>query len=410
MGDGHGHGHSHDSDEHEHGTLFIDAGPVNMALQSGDRTSPWPHSSDDPTATKTLRSRYSAEMYRRFRSLKGAIRTGIVERNALGELTVEPGRRRPTSGLSKRDVLQAYPIGPPSDPERFPDFDSCVDAIADPPDVTREEARAICGKWQQRIEGEIHSRFADADFEGYQDINIDPPDRNQFDFPSDERKVDRFMEWLERQVGRGILESDVRERSVSAHRQWMNVYIRSAYERGVTHADAALVDAGVIPPGNTLDDVFRAPQHADAAGLIFTRSYRELEGVTDAMGQQISRVLADGITQGWNPRKTAREINDRVDKVGLYRARLIARTETIRAHNEASLNRFQDVAQRIQGVTAIVEFSTAGDSRVCPICLGLEGTTYTIEEARGLIPVHPNCRCAWLPVPETVASPFVPGS
>jgi hypothetical protein len=51
-------------------------------------------------------------------------------------------------------------------------------------------------------------------------------------------------------------------------------------------------------------------------------------------------------------------------------------------------------------VEADVEHQTAGDSRVCPQCASLQGTRYTIAEARGVVPVHPRCRCAWKPVVE----------
>ena len=369
--------------------------PLNAGLQAGDRSSPWPHSSDDPTATKTVRARYAAEAYRRFRALKGAIRTAIVDREVFGDITPGPGTKTPRP-ITFHDDYTAYPIGPPSDPDRFPDFDTCVDAITDPPDTTREDAAEICGSWQQRIEGE---RAMNA----YQGINIQPPTRGAFDFPSDERKIEAFMEWLDEQVDRGILESHLARREVTAASQWQNVYLRSAYEKGVTHADAALVDANVIPPTQTVDAVFRVPQHADAAGMIYTRAYRELDGVTSAMGQQISRTLAEGISQGQNPRRMATAINDRVDKVGLHRARLIARTETIRAHNESSLNRYADVRDRIEGVTALVEFTTAGDGRVCPECASLDGMVVEVDSGRGEIPVHPNCRCAWLPVPAGTA-------
>ena len=36
---------------------------------------------------------------------------------------------------------------------------------------------------------------------------------------------------------------------------------------------------------------------------------------------------------------------------------------------------------------------TVGDDRVCDICESYEGNTYTLAEARALIPAHPNCRC-----------------
>src|SRR5690606_28972829 len=40
---------------------------------------------------------------------------------------------------------------------------------------------------------------------------------------------------------------------------------------------------------------------------------------------------------------------------------------------------------------------TAGDDSVCELCGSLEGVIFTVEEARGLLPRHPNCRCAWIP-------------
>ena len=151
-------------------------------------------------------------------------------------------------------------------------------------------------------------------------------------------------------------------------------------------------------PSPALAETFNAPIHADALGILYTRNYRELKGITDAMDQEISRVLTRGFAEGWNPRKMAREINDRVDKVGLTRARTLARTETIHAHSEATLNRYESMLGADAQVTGKAELLTAGDRRVCPICESLEGTVFSLTEARGVVPVHPNCRCAFLPV------------
>lgn len=42
-----------------------------------------------------------------------------------------------------------------------------------------------------------------------------------------------------------------------------------------------------------------------------------------------------------------------------------------------------------------VDIKTAGDDRVCSDCLEIEDNNpYTIEEAMGLLPVHPDCRCS----------------
>jgi SPP1 gp7 family putative phage head morphogenesis protein len=155
---------------------------------------------------------------------------------------------------------------------------------------------------------------------------------------------------------------------------------------------------GIVGADEVSSSAFNAPRHTDAAQMLYARAYRELEGVSGKMGQEMSRVLAEGLTEGKNPRVIASDLNERVDDVGIRRGRVIARTETIRAHNEGALNRYQDFGNRLDGVTVKAEFATAGDARVCPICAGLEGRKFKLEEVRGLIPVHPLCRCTYLPV------------
>lgn len=329
-------------------------------------------SSDDPTATKTIRSRWSAEMYRRFRALKGVVREAIIDNDVLGlrenapePSVVQPGV--PSSGMNVRSETNGLRV--------------YSDGI-------------------ETTEPNVYGR-ALAMNQGIGPNAMSPPYPGAFNFPTDEEKVDAFMAWLDEQERRGVLEiTRVDGRDVVAHNGWQNTYVRSAYRRGMEKGEWAMESAGIDVPGQTVDSLFRSPQHADALGLLYTRAFRELDGVTGAMDQNISRTLAEGLSQGWNPNKTAREINNRIGAIGLHRGRLIARTETIRAANEAALNRYQDLQGRIAGVTAVVEFSTAGDDRVCPECAALDGAIYDLEDARGVIPVHPNCRCLWLPVPE----------
>jgi hypothetical protein len=45
-----------------------------------------------------------------------------------------------------------------------------------------------------------------------------------------------------------------------------------------------------------------------------------------------------------------------------------------------------------------VDVVTAGDNDVCQVCIDIaDGGPYTIKQARGLIPAHPWCRCAFIP-------------
>lgn len=98
-------------------------------------------------------------------------------------------------------------------------------------------------------------------------------------------------------------------------------------------------------------------------GLLYTRTFNELKGITEAMDQQISRVLSEGMAQGLGPAKIARNITDRVDKIGITRARTMARTEVIRAHHVATINTYREA--QVEGVRVKAEWSTAGDMRVC---------------------------------------------
>lgn len=229
---------------------------------------------------------------------------------------------------------------------------------------------------------------------------VNEPGRQfQFAFPRSSDKVSSFMDWLYAEQSATILEvqrgAPLRS---AAERAWSNVYIDSAYQRGIRQAGQELRAAGANVSDRYLDTAFNLPVHADRVGLIYTRVYSDLKGVTDAMDAQISRVLARGLAEGLGPMEMARNIVDRVDSIGITRARTIARTEVIAAHAEASLNSYEEAG--LEGVAVSAEFVTAGDNAVCPECEDLEGKTFLIDEARGMIPVHPNCRCAFIPVIE----------
>lgn len=214
------------------------------------------------------------------------------------------------------------------------------------------------------------------------------PQPGAFRFDTNARKVQGFMNWLRQAQREGILEiSSGVPNSMAANASWQNTYIDSAYQKGIRDAYKR---AGK-PMGP-----FNAPVHADAAGLIYTRAYEDLEGITQVMSTQISRSLAQSMVEGRSAMDTARRLADRVDKVGITRARTIARTEMTRAYGEATLNSYKEMG--VHGVEVEAEFSTAGDDSVCPECEELEGKIYSLEEASGLIPVHPNCRCAYIPV------------
>jgi len=291
----------------------------------------------DPTRTITLRRRWSQDMAGRFIRVRAAVREAVVDNDVLG-LT---DSRLPINVVSRNQQLE------------IPGFKA-------------------------------------------------------YDFPRASEKVDAFMSWLREMANKEIMgeaaweagrRTGERRLLRSADQRWTDVYVRTAYQRGIAHGRRELNKVGIPVPAKDQDirAAFNQPFHAERVGLLYSRVFTDLRGVTDAMAQQMSRVLAQGLAEGINPRQMARNLSGRVDKIGITRARTIARTETIRAQAEAAINEYE--AAGIDQIDLKVEWATAGFN-VCPICIRLAGRgPYTTREIRGMIPAHPNCRCA--PIPHT---------
>ncbi|WP_394743350.1 minor capsid protein [Natronococcus roseus] len=215
------------------------------------------------------------------------------------------------------------------------------------------------------------------------------PFSNRTNLESNREKHDEFMSWLRNQQDSGAVEVISREE---------NTYIRSAYESGLRDAHGHLTDAGIDPlidPGD-MGDAFNAPLHQDTLELMYSRNYEGLQGIDEAVDREVSRVLTEGLQEGKNPRDLSRTVTDRVDSIGRTRAGTLAQTEVIRTHGEAALNSYE--RNGIEEVEGVAEFRHAGDDRVCDRCRDIGGTRYEIEEARGVIPVHPRCRCTFVPI------------
>lgn len=220
-----------------------------------------------------------------------------------------------------------------------------------------------------------------------------PP--REFEFLRDDEKLVEFMKWLNEQVRENVFEIVTYDRlGETITGLWTNLYIDSAYKQGIRRARQEMRKAGAEIPdiGNEyVDEVnvsFNAPIHVDRVAVLYSRVFTELEGVTATMDQQISRILSEGLIQGWSPERIARELVDRVDKIGITRARMLARTEVIRAHHLATIQEYRNA--ELQEIKIQAEFTTAGDGRVCPECAALNGKVMSLEKAEFIIPVHPN--------------------
>lgn len=218
-------------------------------------------------------------------------------------------------------------------------------------------------------------------------------------FLSDPEKVKAFQAWLKGLLAVEILGKDEEE-------LWER-YIQEGFAKGAGRAfDDTAPKLKRFSPGEGagflegsraqfLRDSFGRPEAVEKVKLLAGRSFSDLEGVTEQMSKAMTRVLTDGLVQGKDPREVARDLTNQVDGLARPRAETIARTELIRAHAEGQLTAFELLG--VEEVGAAVEWLVTDDERLCELCAPLEGVVLKVDEARGMLPRHPNCRCAWIP-------------
>ena len=272
----------------------------------------------DPTRTITLRSRFAGGFRKRFREFRGLIRKAIIEQDVFAI----------SSGMGGNPGLQNQELS--------------------------------------TYQGSV-------------------PGPEAFDFPRIQGKISAFMEWLQKQEDRVILEVGNRQRiGESIEQTWQNVFIEDSYKRGVQRASFEMgrqqfPNFSSIETRGGIAAVMSSPFHVDRMGVVFTRAFNELKGITDAMDQQISRILAQGLADGDGPRLLARKLNSTISGKGLgdlgirdslgrfipaqRRAEILARTEVIRAHHQGMFQEYKNF--RVQGVNVQAEFRTAGARNVC---------------------------------------------
>lgn len=147
---------------------------------------------------------------------------------------------------------------------------------------------------------------------------------------------------------------------------------------------------GIVHPQSTIGQKVAA----ERANSLSSRNFTEWDGVTEAMNAKLGDILADGVAQGRHPREVARTISK---ELGIDRDHAfgMAQTEIMRCHSEGQLDEIENLG--LSELGAAVEWSTAGDDRVCELCAPLHGIVLTPKEARSLLPRHDECRCCWTP-------------
>ena len=174
--------------------------------------------------------------------------------------------------------------------------------------------------------------------------------------------------------------------------------LRAAVGLSITGARRT-VGAG-LPAGITLDNLANVgitwnqlPAEAFEAFVGVSGDGAPIGNLLSELGPQassnIKATIRTGIAIGEGPIATAAKIR-RVAGMDLSRALTISRTETLRAHREATRLNYAANSNIVKGYRR----SATKDTGTCMACIALDNTLYELEEP---LDSHPNCRCVMLP-------------
>ena len=168
----------------------------------------------------------------------------------------------------------------------------------------------------------------------------------------------------------------------------MKPLITAIFESGLE-----LVEGGKEPkPAHTEGMVAKQGGLLNETALawIAKRSLSLAKMVNGTTKEQIRELLAKSFAEGESIPQIVKRLEQYYGETYKVRARMVARTETIAASTEGSIQGYEELdVEKLQWYTAL-------DERVCLICEPLHGNVYGIAESRGQIPAHPQCRCVWL--------------
>lgn len=222
-------------------------------------------------------------------------------------------------------------------------------------------------------------------------------------FKNQAEATEEFEKWLKDQVDRSILSPSEAER-------WKK-YVGRGFEKGANRAfdDLQRVKGRGKRPLRFINEdraqgfvegrreqflrqSLAKPSAIEKLKQIQSQALSEVRGLGADLVAKGRRVLSDGLIRSLSPREIAAKLS-KVLKVSKGRAETIAFTELVRAHAEGQLEALDQMGVKEVGVA--IEWSTA--SNPCKACEPMKGVVLKIGEARGMLPRHPRCRCAWVP-------------
>lgn len=157
------------------------------------------------------------------------------------------------------------------------------------------------------------------------------------------------------------------------------------------------VSVGATPVPHLPTEAIRAAILAPYKGSTFLDRFQNArdEFVTIIKKSVVeSQIKGESIAAATRRLRDALGLNRQSPGGYLNRVEMITRTEVIRSSNAGTEAIYKSNRDVLKGV----EFKATNDERTCPRCGSLDGKQYLWSEVKPDIPIHPRCRCDYLPV------------
>ena len=161
-------------------------------------------------------------------------------------------------------------------------------------------------------------------------------------------------------------------------------YMKQAYTKGAIRAGTDLSALGIAFSFEPFPVDYRAVQ------VLIDNNFSLVTNADAYMKKEMLRHISNGILEGKGIYKIQKDLRSTINMTK-HRATMIARTEVIRAYNQASINQYKKVG--VRKFNWIVSY----DERQCDNCVAKEQSNpHKIGSEQP--PLHVNCRCCISPI------------
>lgn len=206
---------------------------------------------------------------------------------------------------------------------------------------------------------------------------------------------------------RNYLDLIMREEILNPGAEIIAEEVNFAFNHGQKFGELNLFRTSVYPPVNM------PPYQKRTVEVLRQRNMADLKGITEDSSKRIIATITDGMLAGRDFGEVTEELDEIIETVSINRARVMVRTETMRAVNEGVRDKYQSLKiEKFERLEAMDERTCTdwefviGD-KTYEGCAGIDGKIFTAEEAAEIdAQTHPNCRGTWIPVSEEVPEEF----